>query len=84
MNFRKLSYATLAVLVLGAGAVSAHFYTLTDPVDTYAAETLNKALVMSFRDDVEYCGLIGYDADGKLVSTKHSAVTVMAVILKMI
>lgn len=70
MFSRKISFMVFAAVVIGGGGAYAHFYTLSDPVDAYAASVLNKAQRFSFRDNAEYCGLIGYDENERLISTK--------------
>ncbi len=61
----------LSAVLLSSSVVSAQdIRSLEDPVDRVAAEILNKAQSLSFRDKVEYCGLIGYGKDGTLEATQ--------------
>lgn len=45
---------------------------LTDPVDRAAAAVLAGLQARSFRYNREYCGLLGYDRDGRLFATRAS------------
>lgn len=71
VSFCLAMVVSVAVLISVAGHVSAQEEPVEfeDPVDQFAAGILNEAQGPSFRDNKEYCGLIGYDRTGKLLAT---------------
>lgn len=40
-----------------------------DDLDGFALALLNNVQILSFRNDVEYCGLLGYDSSGNFTAT---------------
>ena len=63
-----------ACLLLGlaasaGNALSQSRSAVTDPVDRFVLLVLDEAQALSVRDNVEYCGVIGYDAQDKLSFT---------------
>lgn len=66
------AFAVLVAVYTG-GAFAQNLVQIEDPVDQFAAKILNQAQGPSFRDNKEYCGLIGYDRTGKLLATKPKA-----------
>lgn len=43
---------------------------LSDELDEFALSQLEKIQLRSIRDNVEYCGFIGYDSSGELTATR--------------
>lgn len=73
-RFSVASFAAIATfLFAGSHALAQDVAQFDDPVDQFAAKILNEVQGPSFRDNKEYCGLIGYDRTGKLLATKPKA-----------
>lgn len=67
--FRCMSVIVL-LLVLQAPAHAQSRSDLTDELDLFAVAYFDKIQPLSIRDKVEYCGLFGYDAAGRLAATE--------------
>ena len=67
----RRSLLIVALLVLLQGQAQAQSRSeLTDELDLFAVAHLDKVQPLSIRDKVEYCGLFGYDAAGRLAATR--------------
>lgn len=62
--------ALIACAVLHSGlALAQSEETWEDVLDQFAIEVLDEVQPASIRDGIEYCGVIGLDSDGDLIST---------------
>ena len=72
-NVVRIACLSLLVpfLLLSVGSAQAQSRSeLVDELDLFAVAHLDKLQALSIRDNVEYCGLFGYDASGKIAATK--------------
>ena len=66
---RCLLLITLLPLLAGPAHAQSRS-ALTDDLDLFAVAHFDKVQPLSIRDQVEYCGLFGYDAAGRIAATK--------------
>lgn len=60
----------IAIALFSIGPAQADpWEAITDELDRFAVAHLDKVQALSIRDGVEYCGLFGYDAAGRLSAT---------------
>jgi hypothetical protein len=60
----------IAVLVLPYPAIAQDRSDLDDALDKFAAALFDRIQPLSIADGVEYCGLLGIGADGRLAATR--------------